>query len=172
LAEAFMTLTVLSRLILPVWLLLLTAITFQHLGVFPGLHLDEVWVGFRALEMQRQGLTDTTGMTWYSGSVFPYAISHLFDLFGPGVLSLRLLTALSFLSVLSLLGGVVWRYFGLWSALVLIALISQTLLFPWYGRIAWEVTAFVWLFFAVSISAVMTVLNRLEEVDQKIRHCR
>lgn len=151
----------LPRLILPACLILLSLVTFQSLGDFPGLHRDEVWFGFRALEMQTEGLTDTSGMTWYTGSIFPYGISLIFDLFGPEVWTLRLLSVLSFLGLATTLVATIWKHFGLWSASFLAALISQSLLFLWYARVAWEVTAFIWLFFGLSFAAILTVLFRL-----------
>ena len=112
-----------------------------RLDALPGLSADEAWVGLRAMEYQKAGFISFHGMNWYTGAFHVWLVSRVFDIFGTGLVQLRLAgVALNALAA----GGMAYfvaLVYGLESAAVLAALLVALPFYPLESRIAWEVCA-------------------------------
>jgi hypothetical protein len=143
------------------WTSAFAALAVANLAQFPGIHSDEAWMGLRAIEMQSNGIGTVSGMTWYTGSIYPYLVSISFDVFGVNNWALRVPAVVSYVMFLFIVIASIWRYFGFFSAVVLAGLLGQSLLFIWYGRISWEITGLDWLLFAIFLSLLFEMHRRV-----------
>jgi len=118
------------------------AFIFFNLEWFPGLHGDEAWVGLYASRVKANGLYTPHLMNTYTGAMFGWMVHRSFETFGTSIFGLRFLSA--FCNSLAAIGFVVWswRRFGSRGAVVMTGLLASSMLFLFYGRLAWEVCAF------------------------------
>jgi hypothetical protein len=128
-----------------------------RLGSFPGLHGDEAWVGLRAFEQQARGLFTLRGMNGYTGSLFPGIVNLAFATLPADVASLRLPGAV--LNGLALVVTAVALFKRGLAALAFLLCMGSSLLFLFYGRVAWEVNALQNLLLAL----ILLSLTRLIE---------
>ncbi len=120
----------------------LAAVMFCRLGQFPGLHGDEAWFGLAAQDMVLKGVPSFSGMTWYTGNLYPLAVAGVFSVIGDGVFELRAPGAALNATAVFVLAVTLARNFGFASAWLYLCLVGASLYWIWESRIAWEVTAF------------------------------
>jgi len=135
------------------------------------LHGDEAWLGMRALEIGDRGFFSVNGMTAYTGALFPQIIAASFSTIEPGVFALRLPGAIfNWLAV-----AIVWAtfrnrgYAGFYSTL----LFASSLLFLFYSRVAWEVSALQNLLLALivwTLSEMFPVAETLSAAENRGGH--
>lgn len=134
---------------------LLFALLVVEVGRFPGLQADEAWSGLAALSIQEQGLTTPNGMTDYTSPVFPWLLAQSFDVARPGIETMRISTAILAASGLFfVLFGLV-RVAGLHTGGLFLALFGSSLLWTWYGRVAFEVIGLQDLLLGVVIATTL-----------------
>ncbi len=108
-------------------------------GRYPGLQADEAWAGLAALAIQEHGLTTPHGMTDYTSPVFPWILAKSFDVASPGIGTMRVFTAaLAACGLFFVLFGLV-RTAGQRTGGLFLSLFASSLLWTWYGRVAFEV---------------------------------
>jgi hypothetical protein len=127
-----------QSLAISILLVLLIAAIFR-LSRFPGLHADEAWMGLRALEIMQRGFFSVHGMNRYSGAAFPGLVAVTFSALGVNVFSLRLLGALLNWAAVALVMATFWRRGN--APFYVALLFASSLLFLFYSRVAWEVSA-------------------------------
>jgi len=137
-------------------LVLLIAAVFR-LSRFPGLHADEAWMGLRALEIMQKGFFSVHGMNRYSGAAFPGLLTVAFSTLGVNVFSLRLLGALLNWAAIALMMATFWRRGN--AAFYVALLFASSLLFLFYSRVAWEVSALENFALALIIFALSRLLS-------------
>lgn len=127
-----------------------------HLSSFPGLHGDEAWVGLRALEIREKGFFSIHGMTAYTGALFPQIAAAAFSILTPDVLALRLPGAIFNWLALAIM-FVTFRKRG-YAAFYAMLLFASSLLFLFYSRVAWEVSALQNMLLALIVWTVSEIL--------------
>ena len=137
------------------FVLLIAAV--YRLSRFPGLHADEAWMGLRALEIMQKGFFSVHGMNRYSGAAFPELVTVAFSALGVNVFSLRLLGALLNWAAVALVVATFWHRgkAPFYAAL----LFASSLLFLFYSRVAWEVSALENFALALIIFALSRLLS-------------
>src|SRR5690606_17548850 len=145
----------LERLVLLLGCFALGAIILSGLKHFPGLEGDEAWFGLAAHDILDRGVQSLSGMTWYTGNLYPASIAGVFALFGEGVPQLRLLGALANAAALSILALTLGRVFGFRSAWLYLCFTGMSLYSLWQSRVAWEVTAFTVPLLALFLACVL-----------------
>ena len=127
-----------------------------RLSSFPGLHGDEAWVGLRALEIREKGFFSLHGMTAYTGALFPQVVALAFSVLKPDVLALRLPGVVFNWLALAIL-FVTFRKRG-YTAFYAMLLFASSLLFLFYSRVAWEVSALQNMLLALIVWTVSEIL--------------
>lgn len=117
---------------------LLFALTFS-LESFPGLHGDEAWAGLRAIDILANGATSVHGMNTYSGGLFPQIVAAFFSHAAANVTWLRMPGVIFNVMAVAILAFAFRAYRH--AALTITLLFASSLLFLFYSRIAWEVSA-------------------------------
>jgi len=130
------------------------------LAVLPGLHGDEAWFGLRAVETSHSGVTQLTGMTYYTGilqvlvSVLSFSTSYtgivplraagvFFNLLGLMIISITMISA------------------GYRRALIFFLLfMAQSMLYLSAPRVAWEVNTFTLFFISILVFCAQRILKQ------------
>jgi hypothetical protein len=133
----------------------LAAVILWELAHFPGLESDEAWFGLAAHDILDHGVLSLSGMTWYTGNLYPALVAGAFALLGEGVLQLRLLGALANAAAFSILALTLGRVFGFRSAWLYLCFIGMSLYSLWQSRVAWEVTALTLPLLALFLACVL-----------------
>lgn len=131
---------------------------FFHLAVFPGLHGDEAWMGLRALDFASGKPFSLHGMNNYTAAFFSEVVAGSFSLLQPGVFALRLPGAVFNFLAMAVLTAALWKRPP--AAFIVLALFASSLLFLFYGRVAWEATAMQNLLLSIVFAAVLHVAER------------
>jgi hypothetical protein len=139
--------------------LALAAVMVCGLGRFPGLHGDEAWFGLEAQDVLANGLSSVSGMTWYTGNLYPLALAGTFALFGEGVFELRALGVTLNIFALLILALMLAKKFGFSSAWLYICLSGVSLYTIWQNRVGWEVTAFTLPLLALILVSILPRWN-------------
>lgn len=132
---------------------LMSAQLFWRLGDFPGLHGDEAWVGLFALRLKERGLFTPHEMNTYTGALYGWLVGGVFDRFGVGVWSLRLIGAVANPLAWLALWATVRRAAGPGAGLVWALLAATSGIVALKSRVAWEVYALQPLFAALTLAA-------------------
>ena len=127
-----------------------------RLSLFPALHGDEAWLGLAAWN----GSANNTlhGMNSYTGSLFSRMVAAQFSLSGASVFSLRLPGAVCNGAAMILIAAILWRRGQ--AAFFALLLFASSLLFLFYSRVAWEVSALQNLLLALILAALDRLLSR------------
>jgi hypothetical protein len=136
-------------------LALMAAQLFWRLGEFPGLHGDEAWVGLFALRLKADGLYTPHEMNTYTGALYGWLLVPVFERFGVGVRSLRLVGAVANPLAWLTLWAVVRRAAGARAALAGAALAATSGIVVLKSRVAWEVYALQPLFVSLALAAAL-----------------
>lgn len=136
--------------------LICTELVFR-LTVFPGLNGDEAWMGLNALGITSRGMTSLNGMNNYTGALFSGVAAAQFSLTGAGMLSLRLPSALCNGLAMALVIATLWNQGR--AAFFAALLFASSLLFLFYSRVAWEVSALQNLLLAAILAALARLLS-------------
>lgn len=132
---------------------LMTAQLFWRLGEFPGLHGDEAWVGLFALRLKERGLFTPHEMNTYTGALYGWLLSGVFDRFGVGVWSLRLIGAVANPLAWLVVWATVRRAAGPGAGLAWALLAAVSGIVVLKSRVAWEVYALQPLFASLALAA-------------------
>jgi hypothetical protein len=127
------------------------------LNTLPGLHGDEAWSGIKAAGLNMRSIDQLTGMTKYTGILQIVIDKFNFSYLGINVLALRM-------------GGVIFNFLGLitititlWhygyknTAVIFLAILSQSALFLTSPRVAWEVNTFTLFFFSLFFLSLIQI---------------
>lgn len=134
---------------------LMTGQLFWRLGVFPGLHGDEAWVGLFALSLKERGLFTPHEMNTYTGAFYGWLVGGAFDRFGVGVWSLRLIGAVANPLAWLTVWATVRRTAGPGAGLAWALLAAASGIVVLKSRVAWEVYALQPLFAALTTAAAV-----------------
>jgi hypothetical protein len=134
------------------------SVWFYKLQLFPGLHGDEAVFGLRACDFNEKGIDKPYALNYYTGILFSWVLSLVFKVLGPGVFQMRL--AAVALNLIALFIICLLLFKGQVRTLVLfLVLLGQSALYLLYPRIAWEITAFNFLFLAMMIFVSVKLLK-------------
>jgi hypothetical protein len=141
--------------------LALLGLIFIELSVgladFPGLHGDEAWMGLDAIAIARHGLFSLHGMNNYTGALFSQIAAAQFSLTGISVFSLRLPGIVCNGLAVALVAGSLWKQGH--RALLATVLFASSLLFLFYSRVGWEVSALQNLLLAMIFAALVKLFS-------------
>lgn len=130
------------------------------LNLFPGLHADEAWFGIRAHIANNTGRFNWHGMNHYTGSLQEILSAGSFELLGRGVFELRIIGVLcNIFGLLFIINNLIALFPNRLVALVFMLLLSQSMLWLIYPRLAWEVCSLTLLFLSFTIWSSHHILN-------------
>lgn len=132
---------------------LMAAQLFWRLGEFPGLHGDEAWVGLFAVRLKANGLYTPHQMNTYTGALYGWLTTFVFDRFGISVWSLRLIGAVANPLAWLVLWATVRRAAGPRAGLVWALLAACSSIVVLKSRVAWDVYALQPLLAALVLAA-------------------
>ncbi|MBI5629877.1 MAG: hypothetical protein HY921_03210 [Elusimicrobia bacterium] len=119
----------------------LAALMLWRLESFPGLHMDEAWIGILAANFLERGVYTLHGMNGYTGSLYAWILSKAFAGLGVSVFALRLPGAFLNAAAACILVAHLARRLGRAEAWAVVYLMANLGIFALKSRVAWEVYA-------------------------------
>lgn len=145
----------------------LAVLVLTRLGSFPGFNGDEGFFGVTALDIGLYGVRSMSGMTWYTGTLYPALLARTFDVFGASLTTLRAFGAAGHVAAAAWLAWTLKKRVSPEAALAWLGLLAGSIFFSWTSRVAIEVFAVNMPLLFVAIAAIVTFLDQASSVTER-----